>query len=576
VANDPGLPRATAATPETIDETVTRRFFNRRALLKGSGGTLAVGAFSSLLAACGAGVSSSSGGASASSSGASASAGSTASDSLTVATALTSTVFDPNLPAASLSLSALLYDSLFDTSTPPSLAAATKLLADFEPQPALATKWVSNSDGTEWTLTLNTSATSPYGNKLTSADVLWSFERNLGQKWYSGIFLNRVGITAISQVTAPDAATVVLKLPAVVERSYLLQLIGSFIVPIYDSVEAKKHVTAKDPYASKWMSSNACGFGPYTLKSFTSNGSTIVFEANPHYYGTKPIQTVTWTQTTETDTQLQLLLKGEAQLIDALSPTQVQTVQASATAKVTTAATTGAIFIGFNNSVAPFKDVALHQGIAYALPYDEIVTSVYKGQATPMKSLISSFLEGYTGEYWTYDQNLAKAKELLAPYAGQSITLQYESGVDTYQELAILIQSSLKAVGLNIGLEATDPNTFETKLTAAELTMWLDPFSTPLVPDSLYALQLLFPTKPTQILLHYSNADVDAAVAGLATATTTAEQIGYIKAAQKVLVEQLPILPLAQLPYISPSAKNVTGFRGHGANFMWVKGLQYT
>ncbi len=567
MANELGTPRASVLT-ELDDEKITRAFFRRRSVLKGAGGVLGAGALASLLAAC---TGTSNSGSTTGSSSANAKP-----DTLTVATALTSTTFDPNLPAASLSLSSLLYDSLFDTSTPPSLAAATKLLADFEPQPALATKWTPNAAQTEWTLTLNTSATSPYGNKLTSADVVWSFERNLGMKWYSGIFANRIGITSVSQVTAPSADTVVFTLPAPVDKAYFLQLLGSFIVPIYDSVEAKKHVTSADPYASKWISSNACGFGPYQLKSFTSNGSTIVLTANPHYYGAKPIRTITWTQTTEVDTQLQMLLKGQAQVIDALSPTQVKTVQASDTAKVTTIATTGAIFIGFNSSVDLYKDVALHQGIAYAMPYDEIVTSVYKGQATPMKSVISSFLQGYTGQYWTYSQNLAKAKALLAPYAGKSITMQYESGVDTYQELAILIQSALKAAGLDLTLEATDPNTFESKLTAAELNMWLDPFSTPLVPDSLYALQLLFPTKPTQILLHYSNPVVDKAVAGLATAKTTSEQDAFIKTAQQQLVHDLPILPLAQIPYIQPTTNNITGFRGHGANFMWVKGLQYT
>jgi peptide/nickel transport system substrate-binding protein len=361
-----------------------------------------------------------------------------------------------------------------------------------------------------------------------------------------------------------------------VARNYFLQLLGSFVVPIFDSVEAKKHTTAKDQWASDWISKNACGFGPYTLKSVNSDGSVVQLAANPHYWGVKPFESVTWQQTTESNTQLQMLLKGQAHIIDALSPTQTQAVTSSSVAKTTSVATTGFVFIGFDNSKAPFKDVAFHQGIAYALPFDEIVASVYKGQATPMKSVISSFLQGATDEFWSYDQDMAKAKSLLAPYAGQSITLQYKSGDNSLKTIAILIQSSLRSAGLNIQLDAMDPNSFQTKLTAAQLTMWLDNQSTPLVPDSLYALQLLFPTKPTQVLLHYSNAEVDKAVAGLATAKTTAEQNAFIRQAQKVLVEELPIVPLAQLPYISPTAKSIENIRGHGASFMWIKDLKTT
>ncbi|MFT4084269.1 MAG: ABC transporter substrate-binding protein [Nocardioides sp.] len=533
--------------------------------MRGAGGALAFGGLANFLSACGTGTTAPSGGSSG-----------TAIDSLVVASSLAGTVFDPNLSATALTVWPVLYDSLFDTSTPPKLADATAYLKDFDPKPALATTWEASEDQLEWTLTLNTAITSPHGNKFSSADVLWSFERNLDMKWYSGIFLNRIGITDIKQVTAPDAKTIKLSLPQVVARNYFLQLLGSFVVPIYDSVEAKKHATSTDKWASDWISKNACGFGPYTLKSVNSDGSAVEFEANPHYWGEKPFDTVTWRQTTESNTQLQMLLKGKAHIIDALSPTQVQAVESSSAAKVTSVTTTGFVFIGFDNSKAPFKDVALHQGIAYALPFDEIVSSVYKGQATAMKSVISSFLQGATDEYWNYTQDLDKATSLLAPYAGESITLQYKSGDNSLKTIAILIQSSLKAVGLNIQLEAMDPNSFQTKLTAAELTMWLDNQSTPLVPDSLYALQLLFPSEPTQVLIHYSNSIVDKAIAGLATAKTTEEQNAFIKQAQKVLVEELPIVPLAQLPYISPTAEAITNIRGHGASFMWIKDLETT
>ena len=544
-------------------QRLATRDVSRRSMLQAAGGTVLLGGLGSLLAAC-----------SGSSSGSQASGNKVSTTSLTVASASSGTVFDPELPAASLSQCPLLYDALFDTSTPAAKDAAQKLLADFVPRPALATKWESTkADNSEWTITLNTAATSPFGNKLTSADVLWSFERNLALKWYGGIFLNRIGITDIKQVTAPTADTVKLSLSGPIGRTYFLQLLGNFIVPIFDSTEGKKHVTAGDKWATKWISKNACGFGPYKIKSVSADGALAVFEANPNYYGDKPFQTLTWRQTTETSTQLQLLLRGQAQIIDSLSPVQVQTVQKSSAAKVTTVASTGAVFVGFNNSAANYKDVALHQGMAYAIPFDEIVSNVYKGQATSMKSVLPDFFQGATDEYWNYSQDSGKARTMLAPYNGKGLVLQYRSGDTTLQTLAILIQSALKQAGLSIGLQAIDPTSFQTKLTAATLTMWLDTQSTPLVPDSLYGLQLLFPTKPTQVLIHYSNVELDNTVDALAKSFSETEQVTLIKQAQKILVDDLPILPLAQVPGIVPTAKAVSNIRGHGANFMWAKDL---
>jgi peptide/nickel transport system substrate-binding protein len=555
------------------------RQLSRRSILQAGAGTVAVGGLSALLAACGGSSKSggaTSGAAGASASGSSDSSGSTNNDTLTVASAFGATNFDPESQAGSLTLYPLLYDSLFDTSTPPVLADAQKLLASYNPAPALATAWDQSADKLTWTLTLNTKAKSAAGNAFTSADVLWSFERNLAMKWYGGIFLNRIGITDISQVTASGPDKVVMKLNGVVGRTYFLLLLGNFIVPIFDSTEAKKHITSSDPWAGKWIQSNATGFGPYTIKSSSPDGTLNVFQANPNYYGDAPFKTLTWRQTTDTNSQLQLLLKGQAQVIDSLAPVQVAAVEKSSVAKVTTVATTGATFIGFNCSQPIYKDVAFRQGIAYAIPFQDIVNSVYKGQATEMKSVLPSFFQGFTDEYWTYTQDAAKAKSMLAPYAGKSITLQYRSGDTVLQTLAVLIQSSLAAVGLKIALDGMDPTSFQTKLTAATLSMWIDPQSTPLVPDSLYGLQLLFPSKPTQVLLHYSNADVDAAVGQLATTSDPTQQVTLIKAAQKVLIEELPIIPLAQVPGIVPTAKNVSNIRGHGSNFTWAKDLKYT
>jgi peptide/nickel transport system substrate-binding protein len=554
-----------AALTEGASTALRVRTMDRRSLLRLGGAVAAVTTGSALLAACGGNPS---GGAGASG----AVAGSTT--TLTVATGVAGTVFDPELPAGNFQFP-MMYDSLFDTSTPTETAAAQALLADYDPQPSLATAWTSNEDNSVWTLTLNTAAQSPYGNALTSADVVWSFERHLAMKWYGGIFLNRLGVTDISQVTASGDDTIVMDLGGPIGRTYFLLVLGCFIVPIFDATEGRKHVTDDDEWASAWISKNACGFGPYSLKSSSSDGSLNVFEANPNYWGAEPIPTVTFRQTTETSTQLQLLLRGEVQLIDALSPIQVAEIEKSSTAKVTTVANTGYSFLGFNSSQESYQDVALHQGIAYALPFDDIVNSVYQGQATAMRSVLPSFFQGATDEFWTYDQDLEKAKDLLAPYADAGLVLQYKAGDTLLQTLAVLIQSSLKEVGLPITLEGTDPTSFQKKLTDATLSMWIDNQSTPLVPDSLYGLQLLFPTEPTQVLLHYSNPVVDEAVAALGRSFDPAEQVELIRTAQQELVKDLAILPLAQTGGLVPTGMNVTEIRGHGANTVWAKGLKY-
>jgi peptide/nickel transport system substrate-binding protein len=566
----------TADADPTTSQTIwnpTALAVTRRRMLKAGLATLAAGSAGAMLAACGTTSGSALSGAPSETE---AVLTATNTKQIVVASILGATNFDPDLPAGALTVLPLVYDPLFDTSTPASLAAATRLLADYAPTPGLASSFDLSADGLTLQLELNTAAKSVAGNNFTSADVLWSMERHLAMKWYGGIFLNRIGVTDPGQFTAVSDSVVEMKLTAAIDKTYMLLLLGNFIVSIFDSTEAKQHATSADPYASKWLSSNVATFGAYGLKSASADGSLNTYAANPGYYGPKPIDEVVWQQTTETSSQLQLLLKGSVQMTDALSPVQALTVKKGSTTKITEVASTGATFLGFNSSEAPYGDVQFRQGLAYAIPFQEILTSVYKGFATTMHSVLPSWFQASTGEYWNYTLNPTKAKQLLAKYKGVPVTLTYRSGDDLMQTLAVLIESSLQAVGLDITINALDPNTYQSKLTAATLSWWIDDQSTPLVPDSLYGLQLLFETKPTQVLLHYSNPKVDALVELLGTTTSATKQASLIRQAQKLLIHDLPIIPLAEINNYVPSVKNLSGFRGHGSNFIWVKGVEYT
>jgi ABC-type oligopeptide transport system substrate-binding subunit len=105
---------------------------------------------------------------------------------------------------------------------------------------------------------------------------------------------------------------------------------------------------------------------------------------------------------------------------------------------------------------------------------------------------------------------------------------------------------------------------------------WLDTQSVPVIPNSLYALRLLFLSKPTQILLHYSNPAVDAAVTALGETQSVARQNAMIDAAQKQIMEDLPVIPLAYTGQSVTSVSNLSGFRGHGGNSIRASELYFS
>jgi peptide/nickel transport system substrate-binding protein len=44
---------------------------------------------------------------------------------------------------------------------------------------------------------------------------------------------------------------------------------------LFDSVEAKKHAAADDPFATKWLANNTASFGPYHLQSVQSGAGRL-------------------------------------------------------------------------------------------------------------------------------------------------------------------------------------------------------------------------------------------------------------------------------------------------------------
>jgi peptide/nickel transport system substrate-binding protein len=497
---------------------------------------------------------------------------------LNVATSRGATNLDPNsLDGLSCSqIWSMCYDTFFNTGYPAGLTAAEAYLKKYNPEPLLATSHVLSGGGKVWTFDLQPKAKSAAGNPFTPADVIWSAQRHLALQLYGGIFLNRIGVTSASQFTAVGDHAVEMTLTEPIDPSYMLQIIGNYLVPIYDSVTAKAHATTADPWAKTYLAANTAGFGPYTITSRSADGSQCSFAARPDYYGKAPIPKVVYQQVSETSTQLELLLRGAVQVTDALSPEQVKTVEASKGNAVTQVATTGACYLGFNNSQAPFSDVNLHHGIATAINTPAIVSGVWKGTAQVWKSVLPPWFQAYTDKYWTYEYNSAKAAALLKPYANAGIALQYDAGNDLHGTIAELIQGELGAAGMTIKLDGIESTQFQTDEQNAAHTFWIDTGSVPLIPDPLYALQLLFLTVPTQKLIHYSNPKVDAAVNKLSSTTSVAKQDALILEAQKYIMADLPIVPIAYTNYPATHAKNLTGFRGHGADIIDVRDLHFT
>lgn len=410
------------------------RFRDRRKSLS----LLATGLVSALaLTACGGG----------SGSGSTSSSGNA--DTLVVDTSFVMTSFDPDralTPTLSIATRGI-YDTLL-TTTP----------GDSSPQPSIAKSFDASKDAKTYTFHLRDGVKFADGTKLTSADVVFSFQRLANLKLGGSYLMD--GLT----VSAPDPQTVVLTskdpkpaIPAMVSTP-------AFVILNSAEVKAGGGTDGADaPKADKadtWFNSHSAGSGPYVLSSYKADDS-ITLVRNDNYWGTKPKFARVVIRNMTAATQLLNVQRGTNEVALDLSATQSKPLASNKAVTVLTDPSSAVFRLQLNmdpsaSSVSSNADfqAAVRDGINY----DAMVQLAGDG-AIQAPGLIPSTVPGALPASDAVKQDLTKAKQELAAsgISSPSVTLSYPTGINVngldFATLAARVQADLGAMGIKVKLQ---------------------------------------------------------------------------------------------------------------------------
>ncbi len=415
-----------------------------------------------------------------------------ASSRLTIATPSTPTTLDPEFASSpqDRELDISVYDRFVKLADDGSGSADLSA----PPEPQLAKSWDVSEDGTTFTFNLRKGVKSFYGNELTSADVVWSWDRVFAQQSHGLFALSVSGVEADSY-KALDDYTVEVKLA---KPNPLLPVVLATPIPgavIYDSTEVKKHATAEDEWGADWLANNTASFGPYHVKEFTP-GQQVVLEANPNYFGEAPAMSeVIMREIPDPANRLALLRSGETDIAQDLNSELRRSLDGQAGVKVESQPGNLAIAYGLNNEMAPFDDVRVRQAVSLALPVDDIIETVYFNDETArlFKGYVADNFPGYP-DYWPYQpQDLEKAKKLVeeAGATGEKVEISYSTTFPEHEKIAQFIASALKSIGLNPVPNKMTPAKYEEQYFSHKAQSVLVQDAS-FVPDSVFPLYLFF------------------------------------------------------------------------------------
>ena len=356
-------------TPEIFTQATSRR-----TVLKLAGAMGLASAFAATLSAC-----------------APAGSGSAGTGSKTIEAGMSyplSTGFDPMTSSGATPMAANLHVFEGLTELHPVTRVRYLALAGAEPKAI---------DATTYEVTLRDGATFHNGDKVTTEDVVYSFERVLDP---ANAALFAQFIPFIASVKAKDASTVTIKL------KYPFALFA-------DRLSVVKIVPKKLASADQAAFDAApVGTGPYKLVSATKDDK-IVFEKFEAYNGSMPAKadTMTWFLLSDAAARVSALESKRVQAIEDVPYLDMDRIKAGS--NLESVQSFGLLFLMFNCTAKPFNDVRVRQALQYGVDTDTIINTALLGNAAPATSYVQKEHPNYHEASTVYSYDPAKAEALL-------------------------------------------------------------------------------------------------------------------------------------------------------------------
>jgi peptide/nickel transport system substrate-binding protein len=276
--------------------------------------------------------------------------------------------------------------------------------------PELATEWKQTSP-TTYEFKLRKGVVFHNGDPLTADDVVFTFERVLREGAIGGQSSPRKGLLGpLQKVEKVDDTTVrfVLEKPFPV---FLQALVHFQIVP-------KRYV---QQVGDNTFSEKPVGTGPFRFVGGTLD-SRIVLQRFDRYYGGSPALPpvgpapaagAIFRMLPEPATRLAALKAGEVHIVEDVPIDLLPDLERDPRVQVKTTQGTRVYAVELNNSRPPFNDVRVRRALNYAVNWDAILKSVYRGYAHRLATAFLPSGLGFNTNLKPYPFDPERAKQLL-------------------------------------------------------------------------------------------------------------------------------------------------------------------
>ncbi|MCJ9753055.1 ABC transporter substrate-binding protein [Neorhizobium sp. BETTINA12A] len=425
-------------------------------------------------------------------------------------------------------------------------------------EPALAVSW-TNTDPLTWQIKLRDGVKFHDGNPLTSEDVIFSLTRAKDIPNSPAPFSGNVG--AIDSMKAIDNLTVEFKTkkptPDFIEQVGFVYIVEKKVA---------EGASIEDFNSGK----AAIGTGAYKFKSWTP-GDNLALTRNDAFWGKKQdFENVTIKFISNDASRVAALRSGAVDLIDAVPPGDVKTLQGISGLKVFSIASSRMIYLALDSArdkspfitdkegkpldKNPLKDVKVRQALSELVNRQLIIDRILDGSAEAAGQLVPNGVAGNDPSIKAPAMNAEDAKKLLAEAGykdGFGITIHTSN--DRFpgdSEVAQALGQMFARGGLKVnGVVAQPYNVYTKGAGAGEFSAFIFSLGNS-TPTSATGLRNLLMTANKDAgtgsfnRTKYSNPAFDDAMRAATAEFDVKKRVELLQKATKMVFADVPVIPL--------------------------------
>ncbi|HHR5884390.1 TPA: ABC transporter substrate-binding protein SapA [Providencia alcalifaciens] len=464
------------------------------------------------------------------------------------------TTFNPQLASSGLiidPLGAQLYDRLLDVDP-----FTYRLI------PELASRWEVLDNGATYRLYLRKDVkfqTTPWftpTRNMNADDVVFSFSRmfetsnpyhfiNGGRYPYFDSLQFASSVESIKKLNN-YAVEFRLKSP---DASFLWHL-ATHYAPILsaeyaDALSASNHQEMID-----WR---PVGTGPFYFDDYQSGQFVRLLRNKDYWKGEPRMEEVVVDMGAGGTGRISKLLTGECDVLAYPAASQLKVLRDDPRLRISMRSGMNIAYLAFNTSKPPLDQLKVRQAISYAINNERLMQSIYYGTAETASSILPRASWAFDNQTKITDYNPELSKQMLQEMGLENLKLELWVPVASQSynpsplKMAELIQADLAQVGIVMSIRSVEGRFQENQLMDRSHDMTLAGWTTDSNdPDSFFRPLLSCAAIGSQTnLSHWCDTQFDEVLHKALLTQELANRIDYYHQAQKILAEELPILPLA-------------------------------